>query len=262
MDSGWWKEMVCVLRPSLWPCFQPPMSWQKIQKALVKHWRKQGIRTFTYLDNGAGTKTSLEIARAASRRIREDIAASCSVTHPEKCCSAWQKWAEAREINVLPTSGPELACYLVHLLQTTKSLASIQAAAFGVAWVLQKAWFPLSLQHTTLKQLLKACKRILGSCPKTEKPHSQQARSRNWCSSLVGEVLVSFRVCLIALGFTALICCDDLKGPRRYDLHTSNDHMSIMLTKMKNKRFLSSWRLVQALVHALYPWPRDLFWST
>ena len=196
MDSGWWKEMVCVLRPSLWPSFQPPMSWQKIQKALVKHWRKQGICTFTYLDNGAGTKTSLEIARAASRRIREDIAASCSVTHPEKCCSAWQKWAEAREINVLPTSGPELACYLVHLLQTTKSLASIQAAAFGVAWALQKACFPLSLQHTTLKQLLKACKRILGSCPKTEKPHSQQARSRNWCSSLVWEILVSFRVCV------------------------------------------------------------------
>ena len=107
--------------------------------------------------------------------------------------SAWQKWAEAWDINVLPTSGPELACYLVHLLQTAKSLACIQTAAFGVAWAHNKAYFPSPLQHTMVKQLLEACKRILGTCPKTEKPHSQRLRPRNWCSGLVGEMLASFK---------------------------------------------------------------------
>ena len=83
--------------------------------------------------------------------------------------SAWQKWAEAGDINVLPTSGPELACYLVHLLQTTKSLACIQAAAFEVARAQNKACFPSPLQHTMVKQLLETCKRILGMCPKNRK---------------------------------------------------------------------------------------------
>ena len=82
--------------------------------------------------------------------------------------SAWQKWAEARDINALPTSGPKLACHLVHLLHTTNSLACIQAASFGVAWAHNKACFPLPLQHT-MKQLLEACKRVLGTCPKNRK---------------------------------------------------------------------------------------------
>ena len=57
------------------------------------------------------------------------------------------------KFNVLPTSGPELACYLVHLLQTTKSIASIQVTAFGVAWADQKSCLPSPLRHTTAAQV-------------------------------------------------------------------------------------------------------------
>ena len=52
-----------------------PYVFTKIQKALVKHWRQQCIRIFTYLNDGA-----------ASRRVREDIAASGFVARPEKRC--------------------------------------------------------------------------------------------------------------------------------------------------------------------------------
>ena len=101
---------------------------------------------------------------------------------------AWRKWAEARDINVLPTSGPEFSLYLVHLLQTTTSLASIQAAAFGVAWAHQKACLPSPVQHTMVKQLLEACKRILGTGPR-----SQQPKSKKWCSGLAREIPASVR---------------------------------------------------------------------
>ena len=37
-----------------------PYVLTKIQKALVEHWREQGIRIFTYLDDGAGTEKSLD----------------------------------------------------------------------------------------------------------------------------------------------------------------------------------------------------------
>ena len=63
-----------------------PCVFTEIQKALVKHWREQGIRIFTYLDDGAGAGKTLEIARAASARVREDNAASGFVAHPEKSC--------------------------------------------------------------------------------------------------------------------------------------------------------------------------------
>jgi len=152
--------------------------------------------------------------------------------------SAWRKWAEARDINVLPTSGPEFSLYLVHLLQTTTSLASIQAAAFGVAWAHQKACFPSPLQHTMVKQLLDACKRILGTGSKNRKTPLTAAR--------VKEVVLRFGqgnpselqiACLIALGFAAFLRWDDLSNLKRANLQLTSDHMSIILTKRKNDQF-------------------------
>lgn len=185
----------------------------------------------------------------------------------KKCASsfsAWQKWAEARDINVLPTSGPELACYFVHLLQNTKSLASIQAAAFGVAWAHQKACFLLPLRHIKLKQLLEACRSILSSCPKNRKTPLTAGQVKGLVLQFGGGNPGELQtVCLIDLGFTAFLRWGDLKDLRCHDLHMSSEHMSIMLTKMKkmtnSERVLSSWWLSQVLMHALYPWPKDLY---
>ena len=63
-----------------------PHIFTKIKKALVKHWREQGIRIFTYLDDGAGADKTLAAARTSSKKVREDIAASGFVAHPDKCC--------------------------------------------------------------------------------------------------------------------------------------------------------------------------------
>ena len=65
-----------------------PYVFTKLQKALVKHWREQGIGIFTYLDDGACAENSLEAAKAAFKKIREDIAACDFVTHPET--SSWE----------------------------------------------------------------------------------------------------------------------------------------------------------------------------
>lgn len=45
-----------------------------------------GICIFTYLDDGAGTAKTLQSVRAASKRFKEDIAASGYVAYPDKCC--------------------------------------------------------------------------------------------------------------------------------------------------------------------------------
>ena len=63
-----------------------PFVSTKIQKALVKHWCEQGIRIFTYLDDGAGVGKSYTTASEASKIAKGDIAASRFIAHPEKCC--------------------------------------------------------------------------------------------------------------------------------------------------------------------------------
>ena len=68
------------------------------------------------------------LAQAIPNIIIQDRAPIASTVKKYASVSAWHKRAEARDLNVLPTSIPELACYLEHLCQTTKSLASIQAA--------------------------------------------------------------------------------------------------------------------------------------
>ena len=151
---------------------------------------------------------------------------------------AWQKWEEARDITALPTSGPELSLYLVHFLQTTKSLASIQSADFAVAWAHEKACQPSPLQHTMVKQLLEACKRILGTRPINRKTPLTSSQGKDivlqFGNGNPSELQIA---CLIALGFTAFLRWDDIKDLRRCHLQMTSEHMSITLTKRKNDQF-------------------------
>ena len=151
---------------------------------------------------------------------------------------AWQKGAEPKGIKVLPASGPEFSLYLVYLLQTTDSLASIQAAAFGVAWAHQKACLPSPSHHTLVKQLLEACARILGTCPKNRKmpitaDQVKEVVRKFGCGNL-SELQIT---CLISMGFAAFLCWDDLKDLRHCHLLITGDHMAISLAKRKNDQF-------------------------
>lgn len=65
-----------------------PFLFTKIQKALVKHWRCQGIRIFTYLDDGAGAESNYEDAKKTSLMVQQDIKASGFVANEEK--SQWE----------------------------------------------------------------------------------------------------------------------------------------------------------------------------
>ena len=91
-----------VWRPS-------PLFSQKIQKALVKHWREQGIRIFTCLNDGAGVGKSYATASTASSIIKWDIATSRFRAHAEKCC--WE-----------PTQVGDLLGFTLNLKEGTCSI--------------------------------------------------------------------------------------------------------------------------------------------
>ncbi len=65
-----------------------PYVFTKIQKALVKHWRAQGIRIFTYLDDGIGGGSTKETTKEISGIIRKDVESSGFLWHPEK--TVWE----------------------------------------------------------------------------------------------------------------------------------------------------------------------------
>ena len=64
-----------------------PFVFTKIQKALTKHWRSQGIRIFTYLDDGAGAGSDFYEAQRVSNLVRHDVQCSGFVANDEK--SQW-----------------------------------------------------------------------------------------------------------------------------------------------------------------------------
>ena len=64
-----------------------PYVFTKIQKALVKHWRRQGLRIFTYLDDGAVAESSFEDALQTSQKVRQDVKDSGFVANETK--SVW-----------------------------------------------------------------------------------------------------------------------------------------------------------------------------
>ena len=51
-----------------------PYLFTKIQRALVKHWRSEGFRIFTYLDDRAGADQVLNKAMKMSTVVRKDTA--------------------------------------------------------------------------------------------------------------------------------------------------------------------------------------------
>ena len=53
-----------------------PFVFTKIQKVLVSHRRKQGIRIFTYLDDGTGAENNYTEKKAVSKLVKQDILAS------------------------------------------------------------------------------------------------------------------------------------------------------------------------------------------
>ena len=190
------------------------------------------------------------LAEAVPGIIIQDRASS-TVRKYSTAFSAWQKWAEPRGIKVLPTSGPEFSLYLVHLLQTTDALASIQAPAFGVAWVHQKACLLSPSHHPLVKQLLEACTRILGTCPNNRKMPitADQVKEvvRKFGSGNLSELKIT---CLISIGFAAFLRSDDLKDLRRCNLLITDDHMSISLAKRKNDQFREGCSILVARIHS------------
>ena len=72
---GIFPEHTKVYRSSFWS-LSGSLCLFESQKALTKHWRSQGIRIFTYLDDGTGADSDFYEAQRVSNVVRQDVQSS------------------------------------------------------------------------------------------------------------------------------------------------------------------------------------------
>ena len=94
-----------------------PFIFTNIQKALTKHWRRQGIRLFTYLDDGAGADSDFSEAQRVSDMVRADVWRSGFVANDAK--SQW-----------VPVQSGELLGYVLNLHAGTFQVPQRRVDAF------------------------------------------------------------------------------------------------------------------------------------
>ena len=85
MVDGRWKFFKFTVLP--FSLSTGPYIFTKVQRALTKYWRRQGIRIFTYLDDGAGAESSFLEAQDVSNIVRQDVVCSGFVANDIK--SQW-----------------------------------------------------------------------------------------------------------------------------------------------------------------------------
>ena len=105
-----------------------PFVFMEIQKALTKHWRSQGIRIFTYLDDGAGADSDFYEGQRVSNLVRKEVQHSGFVTNEEKSrCAPVQ-------------SGKLTLIYPQTFVVFTLYIVSYPAVPFGVLSEYSGVW--------------------------------------------------------------------------------------------------------------------------
>ena len=94
-----------------------PLIFAKIHKALTKHWRRQSIRIFTYLDDDAGADSDFCEDKKVSDVVRQDLQRSGFVANDEK--SQW-----------VPFQSGELLGYVLNLHAGTFQVPQKRVDAF------------------------------------------------------------------------------------------------------------------------------------
>ncbi|KAI8492033.1 hypothetical protein Bbelb_304060 [Branchiostoma belcheri] len=151
----------------------------------------------------------------------------------------WKAFATDKHLPYLPAKGPHVALYLLHLLQSSRSPAPLDAACFAIAWAHRKTGHPSPHIHPLPGQVLQAAKRLLAA-PTTKKlPLSirdiRKLISTHLSPSTNLDVLQT--LCIIVLGFSGFLRWDDLSQLHADDVCFCDGYVALFLEKRKNDQF-------------------------
>lgn len=158
----------------------------------------------------------------------------------------WQNWAESKGLCALPSTGQEVALYIAFLLRSARTMSPIHAAVCAIAWAHKKAAKPSPTEHTLVKQMVEASRRIVGVKPVNRKKPLEAVQVKKIVQKFGDGNLSQLQMAtLTTLGFSAFLRWDDLSKLEKQDIVFEEDHMRIFLVKRKNDQYREgSWILV------------------
>ena len=158
----------------------------------------------------------------------------------------WHTWAESKGLRSLPATGQEVVLYVAFLLRTARTMSTIHSAIYAIAWAHKKSGKKSPTEHTLVKQMVEASKRIVG----TKQVNRKQPLEAKHIKAIITEFgdgnLGQLQMATpITLGFSAFLRWDDLSKLERQDIAFEKDHMKIFLVKRKNDQYREgSWIFV------------------
>lgn len=185
------------------------------------------------------------LAKEIPEILLQDRAPS-TVRKYQESFQRWKTWAESKGLHSLPATGQEIALYIAFLLRSANTMSSIYSAVYGIAWAHKKAGRKSPTEHTLVKQMLEASRRIIGMKPVKRKQPLEAKHVRMLIAKFGGGNLAQLQITtLITLGYSAFLRWDDLSKLTREDINFEEDHMKIFLAKRKNDQYREgSWILV------------------
>ena len=143
-----------------------PYIFTKVQRALTKHWRSQGICIFTYLDDGAGADSSFSEVQEISDLVRQDVRRSGFVANDAK--SVWT-----------PVQSGELLGFILDLRSGTFQVPPkrVQSVSLLLQSVVSKGFLASARQLPRFTGLLASMGLALGPVV------------RLWTRGLYGDIL-------------------------------------------------------------------------
>ena len=164
----------------------------------------------------------------------------------QDCFQRWHAWATNKGLCSLPSTGQEVALYLASLLRSAKTMSTIYSAVYAIAWAHKKAGKASPTEHTLVKQIVEASRRIVGLKPVNRKQPLEAKHVKAIVEKFSDGNLNQLQIAtLIALGFSAFLRWDDMCKLQRQDISLEPDYMKIFLVKRKNDQYREgSWILV------------------
>jgi site-specific recombinase XerD len=148
----------------------------------------------------------------------------------------WKQFTDRHSnLNYFPAEPAHVALYLQHLLESTKSHQSVDAAFYAIKWAHNLSGLPSPTENTVVKLVVEGAKRSIG----TRKVNRKEPLKLEHLNKIIAKVnLDNFldlrNVCMYSLAFSALLRFDDLIRIRRSDLIFNTGHLKIVVIKSKN----------------------------
>lgn len=193
---------------------------------------KAGIWQETHLANDKLQK----LADSLPSFVLHSKATSTNVKY-KNAWLGWKKWErENVGFNEFPVHPFLLCLYLREKVEFCKSPAPIENAIYGIRWAHKLAGVSSPTDHCLVKQVLEACKRLLG------RPiEGKQALDVDLVVRVAKKFntpiasLSNLRICFIfVIAFAGLMRCDEIIQVTRKHVSLFSDHMTIFCPRRKN----------------------------